>query len=88
MLILIHVTLCHAGRRPFTKELGLENVGITTDKRGRIEVDDKFRTKVQNIFAIGDVVPGPMLAHKVSGAWCQNMFGVYSTATGGQTRVC
>jgi dihydrolipoamide dehydrogenase len=58
------VVLVSAGRRPFTKELGLENVGITTDKRGRIEVDDKFRTKVKNIFAIGDVVPGPMLAHK------------------------
>jgi thioredoxin reductase len=46
------------GRRPFTQGLGLENVGLTTDKRGRIEVDDHFRTKVPSIYAIGDVIPG------------------------------
>lgn len=58
------VCLVSAGRRPFTEGLGLENVGLATDKRGRIEVDDHFRTKVPSIYAIGDVIPGPMLAHK------------------------
>lgn len=60
----VDVVLVSAGRRPFTEGLGLENVGIPTDKRGRIEVDDHFRTKVPSIYAIGDVIPGPMLAHK------------------------
>lgn len=52
------------GRRPYTDGLGLENVGISTDKAGRVEVDDELRTKVENIYAIGDVIKGPMLAHK------------------------
>jgi dihydrolipoamide dehydrogenase len=56
--------LC-SGRRPFTKGLGLEDVGVTTDARGRITVDDNFQTSVPGIYAIGDVIPGPMLAHKV-----------------------
>eukprot|EP00877_Chromochloris_zofingiensis_P006265 jgi/Chrzof1/1892/Cz10g25060.t1 len=60
----VDVVLVSAGRRPYTSKLGLDNVGIETDKRGRIEVDDHFRTKVKNIYAIGDVIPGPMLAHK------------------------
>ena len=54
-----------SGRRPFTKDIGLEEVGVKMDKRGRIEVDDQFRTNVKSILAIGDVIPGPMLAHKV-----------------------
>jgi dihydrolipoamide dehydrogenase len=57
------VLVC-VGRIPNTEGLGLANVGIETDARGRIVVDDRFRTKVPGIFAIGDVIPGPMLAHK------------------------
>lgn len=52
------------GRVPFTGDLGLDSVGVTTDKRGFVEVDDNCRTQVENIYAIGDVVRGPMLAHK------------------------
>ena len=54
------------GRVPNTHELGLESVGVKTDKRGFIEVDERNRTGVPNIYAIGDVVRGPMLAHKSS----------------------
>ena len=52
------------GRRAYTDNLGLENVGIKTDDRGRIEVDDHLQTNVEGIYAIGDVVKGIMLAHK------------------------
>lgn len=52
------------GRVPYTKGLGLENAGVKVDDRGRVEVDDHLRTNVSNIFAIGDVVKGAMLAHK------------------------
>jgi len=56
--------LISVGRRPYTDGLGLENVGLETNKKGQIEVDEKQRTKVDNIYAIGDVVRGAMLAHK------------------------
>ena len=56
--------LVSIGRRPYTDGLGLENVGIGTDKAGRIETDDHLRTSADNIYAIGDVVKGAMLAHK------------------------
>lgn len=52
------------GRHAYTDSLGLENVGIETDERGRITVNDHLETNVKNIFAIGDVVRGAMLAHK------------------------
>lgn len=52
------------GRRAYTDKLGLENVGIKTDERGRVEVDEHLRTAVPNIFAIGDAIKGQMLAHK------------------------
>lgn len=52
------------GRKPYTDKLGLENVGIKTDDRGRIETNDHLQTNVPNIYAIGDVVKGAMLAHK------------------------
>lgn len=52
------------GRHAYTDKLGLENVGIQTDDRGRIEVDGHLQTNVQGIYAIGDVVKGAMLAHK------------------------
>ncbi|PKU62834.1 Dihydrolipoyl dehydrogenase 1, mitochondrial [Dendrobium catenatum] len=58
------VVLVSAGRIPFTEGLGLERIGIQTDKAGRITVDKKFTTSVPGVFAIGDVIPGPMLAHK------------------------
>lgn len=57
-------TLIAIGRRAYTDRLGLENVGIATDDRGRITVDDHLKTSCDNIFAIGDVVKGAMLAHK------------------------
>lgn len=56
--------LVSIGRRAYTNGLGLENVGIATDKAGRIETDSHLKTKVDNIYAIGDVVKGAMLAHK------------------------
>lgn len=58
------VVLVSTGRRPYTEGLGLEEMGIQTDKLGRIEVDDHFRTAVPSIYAIGDCINGPMLAHK------------------------
>ncbi len=56
--------LVSTGRYAYTADLGLENVGVATDARGRIDVDDHFRTNVESIYAIGDVIRGPMLAHK------------------------
>ncbi len=56
--------LVAVGRRPFTRGLGLEDIGLRTDERGRIPVDENFQTEIPGIYAIGDVVPGPMLAHK------------------------
>lgn len=56
--------LVAVGRRAYTDGLGLDNVGITTDERGRISVNDHLQTNVSNIYAIGDVVRGAMLAHK------------------------
>ena len=55
--------LISVGRRPNTRDLGLEHVGIETDRRGCINVNEHFQTAVPHIFAIGDVIPGPMLAH-------------------------
>lgn len=52
------------GRRPYTDGLGLENVGIATNKKGQIEVNEHLQTTVPGIYAIGDVIPGAMLAHK------------------------
>ncbi|VDN06863.1 unnamed protein product [Thelazia callipaeda] len=52
------------GRRPYTKELGIETIGIKLDSKGRIPVNERFRTSIPSIFAIGDVIAGPMLAHK------------------------
>ena len=60
------VALISIGRKPHTRDLGLETVGIKTDKRGFIEIDAHFRTSCPNIFAVGDVAGQPMLAHKGS----------------------
>jgi dihydrolipoamide dehydrogenase len=58
------VALVAVGRVPFTEGLGLEAVGVAKDNRGRVIVDQHFQTNVAGIFAIGDVIAGPMLAHK------------------------
>jgi dihydrolipoamide dehydrogenase len=58
------VVLVSIGRRPNTEGLDLDKAGVATNKGGQIEVDHEFRTGVEDIYAIGDVTPGPMLAHK------------------------
>jgi len=58
------VLLVAVGRKPRTSGLGIEAVGVETDKRGFIETDEHWRTSVDGIYAIGDVIKGPMLAHK------------------------
>ena len=56
--------LVSVGRKAYTEGLGLENVGLTANNRGQVEVNDHLQTSVPNIYAIGDVVRGAMLAHK------------------------
>jgi len=56
--------LVSVGRRPYTEGLNLEAAGVKMDERGRVEVNDHLQTNVSNIYAIGDVVKGAMLAHK------------------------
>ena len=56
--------LVSVGRKPYTNGLGLENIGLATDERGRIPVNEKLETSVAGVYAIGDVVKGAMLAHK------------------------
>ena len=56
--------LVAVGRKPYTEGLNLSKIGIKKDKKGRIEVNEKLQTSVNNIYAIGDVIKGPMLAHK------------------------
>lgn len=56
--------LVSVGRRPFAEGSGAEKMGVQFDERKRIKVDKHFRTNVEGIYAIGDVIPGPMLAHK------------------------
>ena len=56
--------LVATGRKPYTAGLGLEAAGVALDERGRVQVDGKLQTNVPGIYAIGDVVVGPMLAHK------------------------
>ncbi|MFL2887699.1 MAG: dihydrolipoyl dehydrogenase [Pelagibacterales bacterium MED-G40] len=56
--------LVSVGRKPYTEGLNLNKIGIKKDEKGRIEINDKFQTSIKNIYAIGDVIKGPMLAHK------------------------
>lgn len=73
--------LLSTGRIPCSAELGLESIGIETDKRGFIPVDENFQTAVQGIYAIGDLIGGAMLAHKASeeGIVCvERIAGVHS----------
>ena len=58
------VVLIAVGRKAFTKHLNLEKLGIELDEKKRINVNKKFQTNIENIYAIGDVIQGPMLAHK------------------------
>ena len=69
------VVLVSIGRRPYTDKLGLDKAGVAVDNQGRVQVDDKYQTNVPGIFAIGDVILGPMLAHKASedGVACVEM---------------
>ena len=56
--------LVSVGRKPYTEGLNLSKIGIKKDSKGRIEVNEKLQTSINNIYAIGDVIKGPMLAHK------------------------
>lgn len=58
------IVLVATGRKPYTANLGLTEAGVALDNRGRVEIDNHFQTNVPGIYAIGDVVRGPMLAHK------------------------
>ncbi len=58
--------LVSIGRRPFTDGLGLDAIGVTRDRKGYIQVDEHWRTNVDGIYAVGDVIGGPMLAHKAT----------------------
>ena len=58
------VVLVSVGRKPNTNNLNLDKIGVEKDKKGRIKVNNNFQTNIKNIFAIGDVIEGPMLAHK------------------------
>ncbi|MCB1115615.1 MAG: dihydrolipoyl dehydrogenase [Chlamydiia bacterium] len=60
------VALVAIGRRPYVKDLGLDRAGIVPEKNGMIPIDGNFRTAQPHIYAIGDIAPGPMLAHKAS----------------------
>ncbi|CAN6353855.1 unnamed protein product [Urochloa humidicola] len=58
------IVLVSAGRTPYTAGIGLDTIGVEMDKGGRILVDKRFMTNVNGVYAIGDAIPGPMLAHK------------------------
>jgi len=58
------VVLISVGRKPYTNKLNLEKIGVNLDKKGKIIVNKNFETNVKNVYAIGDVIDGPMLAHK------------------------
>ena len=58
------VVLISVGRRPYTKNLNLEKIGVELNKRGSVKINKNFQTNIKNIYAIGDVIEGPMLAHK------------------------
>jgi dihydrolipoamide dehydrogenase len=62
--IIADIVLVAVGRKPHTDNLGLDEIGVFLDERGRIKVDAHFQTNIANIYAIGDVIAGPMLAHK------------------------
>jgi dihydrolipoamide dehydrogenase len=63
-IIAADVVLVSIGRRPYTEGLGLKEAGVELDERGRVKTDAHYKTNVDGIYAIGDVIAGPMLAHK------------------------
>lgn len=65
-LITGDIVLASIGRKPSTNNLGIEDIGVQRDKEGRILVDENFRSTISNIYAIGDIIEGPMLAHRAS----------------------
>lgn len=72
------VLLVCVGRRPFTNNLGLEELGIEKDDKGRVPVNSRFQTVLPNVYAIGDCIQGPMLAHKAEDEGiiaCEGMVG-------------
>jgi dihydrolipoamide dehydrogenase len=72
--------LVSIGRRPNTEGLGLDKIGLELNQRGQIETDHSFRTKIDGVWAIGDVIPGPMLAHKAEDegiAVAENIAGLH-----------
>jgi dihydrolipoamide dehydrogenase len=75
------IVLVAIGRRPFTEGLGLDEIGIVRDRTGRIEVNEDFATNIPGIYAIGDVIRGPMLAHKAEeeGVACVERFAGQKT---------
>ncbi len=77
------VVLVAIGRRPFTAGLGLDELGVAFDAAGRIDVNDDFMTNIAGIYAIGDVIRGPMLAHKAM----EEGVAVAERLAGQQTRV-
>ena len=79
--------LAATGRKPATSDIGLETVGLATDERGWIQVDGQYRTAAPGVYAIGDCIPGPMLAHKaeedgvacveaMQSGWCHVNYGL------------
>jgi dihydrolipoamide dehydrogenase len=58
------IILVATGRRPYSDGLALDKIGLGTDERGRVDINDHFETKVKGVYAVGDTVRGPMLAHK------------------------
>ena len=58
------VVLISVGRKPYTEKLNLDKIGVNLDEKGKITVNKNFETNVKNVYAIGDVIDGPMLAHK------------------------
>ncbi len=82
--------LLAVGRRPNSRGIGLENVGIEPDRRGFIEVDENLQTSTENVYAIGDVVAGPMLAHRASNdalVLAEYLAGGKGATHGGRDRV-
>src|ERR1043166_9724925 len=77
------VVLVCIGRVPYTEGLGLKEAGVALDNRGRVQIDSHFATNVEGVYAIGDVVAGPMLAHKAAdeGVACAEILAgvVYTT---------
>lgn len=74
------VLLVCVGRRPFTNDIGLEQVGVQKDDRNRVVVNERFQTNIPSIYAIGDAVHGPMLAHKAEDEGIITVEGICGSA--------